>query len=160
VACRQLVEHDAERPDVRAVVRDADLEQFRRQIGQRSCGRVGGGFEGRGRPRLVGSDGQRSRGDAEVEDLCVPVRRDHDVRRFQIAMDDAAFVGVFERVGELDAETQHAQQRRRVRAEVGGQQPALNQFHRDVDVTVRFADVVDRADVRMIQRGGGSGLLQ
>jgi hypothetical protein len=70
-------------------------------------------------------------------------------------MDDAAIVGVLERVGELHAETQHARERRRVRAEVGGQQPAVDQFHRDVDLAVRFAHVVDRADVRMIQRRGG-----
>ena len=75
-------------------------------------------------------------------------------------MDDAAVVGVLERVGELDAEAEHAGERRRVASEVGGQQPALDQLHRDVDLSFGFSHVVDCADVRMIQRGCGSGFVQ
>ena len=75
-------------------------------------------------------------------------------------MDDAAVVGVLERVGELNAEAEHARQFRRIAAEIGREQPALDEVHRDVHLPIRLSHVVDGADVRMIQRGCGLRLVQ
>ena len=44
--------------------------------------------------------------ESEVEDLHDAVRRDHDVRGLQIAMDDAAFVRGFERGGDLSRDAE------------------------------------------------------
>ena len=43
-------------------------------------------------------------GESKVEDLRLTARGDEDVRRFQIAVDDALRVRRFERVGDLHAE--------------------------------------------------------
>src|ERR1700761_3218966 len=64
-------------------------------------------------------------------------------------MDDTAPVRGGERIGDLDAVTQSFFQRKR---SFGG--PALHVFHDEVVV----ADVVERADMWMIEGGDGTGL--
>ena len=54
-------------------------------------------------------------GETEVQDLHATVRRDDDVVALQVAMDDASFVGMGERVSELPAVVHHL---------VGRQRPA------------------------------------
>ena len=73
-------------------------------------------------------------------------------------MHDAFGVGSIERVGDLNAKIEH---------EVGGQRlsvdPVLERlafeiFHGQKGLALLFADIVDGADVGVVQRGGGSGL--
>jgi hypothetical protein len=62
-------------------------------------------------PRLIfanGStaiDGGHDLGETEVEQLCRPVRRDHHIRRFQVAMEEAMRVCFYESAGDLNCET-------------------------------------------------------
>jgi hypothetical protein len=117
---------------------------------------VGGGADDRRRlrgPRGVGGCPR----DAEVHDLHLAGRGEHDVRRLDVAVHDPGGVGHLER-----------------RADVGGQlerplgeQPALvvddvaqratgDELHDDVRDAVRvLAGVVDRHDARRVQRGRG-----
>ena len=58
--------------------------------------------------RAVAADGL---GEAEVEDLHDAVRRDLDVRRLQVAVDDPLLVGGLERVGDLPRDGQRVVER-------------------------------------------------
>ena len=62
------------------------------------------------------------------------------------------------RVGDLDAELEHAVERQRAARELVLQRPAVEQFHDDELLAVVLADVVDRADVRVVERRGDARL--
>jgi hypothetical protein len=59
-----------------------------------------------------------------------------------------------ERVGDLDAEIEHALERQRTTRDFLLQRVAVEQLHHDEGLAVVLADVVNHADVRMIQRRG------
>ena len=109
-------------------------------------------------PRAVGACGLRQ---AEVEHLHRAVRRDLDVRGLQVAVDDALLVRGLERVGNLPRDRQRLGDRRgRVHAAGSAatrdplrERLALDQLEDQAAHAVRLFDAVDRADVRMIQRG-------
>ena len=100
--------------------------------------------------------------DAEVEQLGgPPVRRQQDVGRLHVAMDDTRSVRIAERGGELSPQRQHPLARhppRRRQRDVEGL--AVDQLHRDIGDAVRLAHVVDRGDVGMAQRAGRARLSQ
>ena len=101
------------------------------------------------RPSDVGI-GIQQLGQAEVEQLRRSLRRDHHIGGFQIAMQDAARVRFFERRGDLNRQTDRV---------VRGQR-ALERLALDVlEHQVVRPDVVDLADVRMIERGDRARFL-
>ena len=78
------------------------------------------------------------------------LRVDHDVRRFQIAMDDAGLVRGGEAGGDLAGEQQDARQRQlRLALQQGRQVGALHVLHREVERALDFAQVVDADHVGM-----------
>ncbi len=101
------------------------------------------------------SDGVRRK--AEVEQLDTR-RREHHIPRLQIPMDDAEPVGGFERVGDLGAEAEDLRRRQRAAGQTGRQCLALEQFEHEVVDVMRPANVVQTADVRVVERGNGFGL--
>ena len=77
----------------------------------------------------------------------------HDVARLQIAMDDAGAVRAVERVADLDGDRQRVVDRKPRRpAQPVGERLAFEILHDEVVELAVAADVVDRADVRMVQR--------
>ena len=72
-------------------------------------------------------------------------------------MDHAALVRVGERVGELQAVANDLLGGQGTGGEPRVERLSLDELHRDVGLAVRLADFVDRADVRMVERGGGPG---
>ena len=129
-----LVEHQAERVDVAARRHFAAGELFRGHVGGRT-----------GAQRLA-----RRAGEAEVGDPDLAVAVEHDVRRLQIAMDDAPVVGGGETGADLAREldgavlgeaSDAADQRREILA--------VHVFHRQERVPLVLADVIDAADVGM-----------
>src|ERR1019366_1448850 len=76
-------------------------------------------------------------------DLHCAVRFDFDVRRFEVAVDDTFFVRRFESGGELAGDPEYFVER-----QWAFRRFALDILHHDV---VR-ADIVDLANVRMVQR--------
>ena len=67
-------------------------------------------------------------------------------------MDDSFLVRRLEGVGDLQRDVQRLVERNRAVAQSFGQRRPLDQFHHEEI----GADIVERADVRMIQRGNGS----
>ena len=82
----------------------------------------------------------------EVEELRAGAR-DHDVPRLEIAMDHASAMRAVERLGDLRAVLENIGQRQRAALEPVGERLALEQLHDQIVI----ADVVKRADVRMVE---------
>ena len=96
-------------------------------------------------------------GETEIENFGVAAISDEDVGGLDVAMNDAFRVGGVERVGDLDAEIEEQFQIEGAAVDAMLQGFAIEAFHCDVGVTVGFADIVNRADVGMIERGGSAG---
>ncbi len=75
-------------------------------------------------------------------------------------MDDPLGVRGGERVGDLDRELDRGLDLHRFAADVLLERPALQQLHDDEPPPLPLADVVDRADVRVVERRGGARLAQ
>jgi len=70
-------------------------------------------------------------------------------------MDDAFGVRRIESVGNLGSQVQHLLQRKWLAPDTVLKRYAIQELHDYESKTVLFADVVNRADVRMIECGGG-----
>src|SRR3989449_1624847 len=150
VVAQQLVQQAAHGKEVggRADRRVRDL--LGRHVARRPHDGAGTGELRRLQPR-----------DPEVHDLDAAVRGDAHVRRFDVAVDHAAVVGVRQRREHLDHDIELALERQRVvptddRAQVA----AVHQLHRDEELVLGFAEVVDRDDVGVLQHAGGARLAQ
>ena len=103
----------------------------------------------------AGSDG--CFGQTEVEDLR-PVHGQKDVRRLDVAMHDADTMRGVESIGERDPQINDERRLERSSREPLLHGLALQEFHDQEGVTVAgFSNVVQRADVRMRERGDGLG---
>ncbi len=99
----------------------------------------------------------RHLGEAKIENLGVAARGNENVRRFDVAMDDALRVCGVERVGNLDAQIEHCFDLQRLARDAVPECLSLQQFHGDEGSPIGLVDLVDRADVRVVQRGHGFG---
>ena len=97
--------------------------------------------------------------DAEVEHLRLTARGQHDVVRFDVPMDDAAVVRVAQRIGHLCRDGERLCGRQRAARKRCGECLALDGLHDDEGAALGFADIVDRADVGMIERRRRACLL-
>ncbi len=102
--------------------------------------------------------GGRDLGQAKVEDFGVAAFGDEDVSGLDVAVDDAFGVGGVEGVGNFDGECRGAVHLHRAAGDPVLEGLAFETFHGDEGLAVLFADVVDGADVGMIESGGGLGL--
>ena len=84
----------------------------------------------------------------------------HDVRRLQIAMDDPFLVRRLERLGDLPRNRERLGDRQRPAREAIGKGRALDQFEDQRRHAIDFFESVDRADVRMIERGEEAGFAR
>ena len=82
---------------------------------------------------------------------------DEDIGGLDVAMDDAFGVSGVERVGNVDADFEEAIDFERRAGDDVLERRAFHEFHDDEGAAVVFLNVVDRADVGMVQRGGGAG---
>ena len=157
-----LEHHAAERPDIRALVDVLTARLFRAHVCRgadddaESCAVPGD----RGNRRCRGGCERADRfGQPEVEDLDGPLGCDLDVGRFQITMDDAAIVRRLERLGDLASSRDDLVDRQRTGRQALRERRPLDQFEHERGDVAAFLDAVDRADVRVIQRGERSRLL-
>ena len=87
------------------------------------------------------------------------IRREQDVARLHVAMDQPGGMGGIERRGRLRDQGDGAVRfQSRLRSKEPLEIGALDVPHRDVQDAVGLAGVVDRDDVRMVEAGGDLGL--
>ncbi len=99
-------------------------------------------------------------GQPEVQDLHQPFRRDHDVRRLQVAVDDADRVRLGECVRDLDRITQNVVERQALGGNQLVEAPAGDELHGDEVRALILANLIDMDDVGVIEGRGGAGLLE
>jgi hypothetical protein len=93
---------------------------------------------------------------AEVEQFD-PGFREHHVARLQVAMDDSLTMCALERLGDLNSAGECLIERNLLTREPGGERLALDEFHDEEVGVARFPDVIERADVRMVQLRNDTG---
>ena len=137
-----LGRHVGDSPDHRTLPRDRI--SLRRRIGQRRSSR---------------SSCQWWRGfrQPEIEQLRAGLRQ-HNVPGLKVAMRDAVAVRLVEGAGKLDPVLQHFRGWQRTLFQPRRQRHALHVFHDNEVNPILPPNVVQRADVRMIQAGYGFGL--
>ncbi len=114
-----------------------------------------GGFAGGG-GEIPGAAGKFS--EAEVENFRGAAMDQENIGGLDVAVDDSFGVSGIEAVGDLNAEIQKFADGELFFADASLQGLAFEQFHGDERAALEFADIVDGADVGMIERGGGAGL--
>ena len=155
----QLVEDDAEAEEVGPVVHLLAERLLRAHVGHGAHDEPGLGPGLRLDPAV-----ERGRAldglarEAEVEQLHLPVRRDHGVGGLDVAVDDAARVGLLQRRGHLLPEVDDPVHVERAAREELAQVLALDVLHGDEVRPVVDADVVDVRDVRVVEGRGGARL--
>ena len=173
----ELVEDEAEGEDVGLDAGLAGDELLGRHVGDgAAAGGVGGAGDSLGRADFalvdgaagveLGLVGTEAAGEAEVEDLDEAAVGEHDVGGLEVAVEDAEGVGGGEAVGGLDAG-------REDELEGGGafgdelvEDLAGDVLHDDVGFFAvaafgwGFADVVDGADVGVVDGGGEAGFAE
>jgi hypothetical protein len=98
-------------------------------------------------------------GDSEVDNLGKPVAGHHHVLRFEVAMDDACGMGLGEALCDLMSQLHRAAQRHRVLGQDRSNSVSIDPFRCEVGGVAFAADVVDREDVRVVQRRGRARFL-
>ena len=93
----------------------------------------------------------RELGQAEVEDFGVSAVRDKDVSGLNIAMNDSFGVRGIEGVGDLDSQRDQCFQFHGTPGGAVLQRRAFQKLHGNKRFPILFADVIDSADVGMIQ---------
>ena len=144
VAGDDLVQHRPETENVRARIDRLALRLLGRHVSRRPHYRA---FD---RACRLGIRRRCQLGQPEVEQFCRPARGDQDVSGLQIPMKDSTPVRLVERTGNLDRHPHRLLDRQRP-LDCG----AVDVLHHQV---VR-ADVMQRADMRMIQCGNGARFL-
>ena len=145
---QQLVEHDAEGPDVGLAARHLAAGLLGAHVGGGAHHRVRFGDGGR-----VVRSGLDRLGEAEVQHLHAAVRRHLDVGGLQIAVDDALVVRGLQRLGDLERKRQRFGDGQRASEQTVGERLALHQLqHQHARVLPRL-HAVDGGDVGVVQRG-------
>ena len=155
-ARHHLVHHDAEREEVAARVDGLAEQLLRRHVRQRSESHP---FARQLRLRsLGGGSGRQTLGEPEVEDLHFVSRRQNDVAALDVAVEDPRSVRLFQRRGDLPGDRDHLERRQRTLGEDRVERASLHELHYDEMPPGHFHEVIDRADVGMVQGGRGHRL--
>jgi hypothetical protein len=92
---------------------------------------------------------------SEIENLGVPALGHEDVRRLDVAVDDASGVSGVERVGDVDGDGEKNVRFQRTPGDAVLQGQPVEKFHGDERFAVLLVNFVDGADVGMVQSRGG-----
>ena len=113
-------------------------------------------FGGVGGHRVSGGAGIREDFcQTEVENFGVSALGDKNICGFDVAMNDPFCVGGFQSVGYLLSQRQNIFQWHRLATEQLPKRFTFQILHGDERTAVLFTDVVNGANIRVIQRGGG-----
>ncbi len=145
-----LVQHNPERINVAGLSKLLAHPLFGRHVGGRSEDPAGGSEVFRGLDHL---------GNAEIGEQAVATPVDQDVAGFDVPMDQTLGVGIVQRVADLGDDGADLSRRQGKPLEQIGQGPGLHQRHDQEGVSIGLAEVMNRKDVRMLERGDDPGLL-
>lgn len=156
VAAQHFIEDETEGKNVGASVVGLLEQDFGSHVGGSAAG---GGHGLHAFCGVVGIAVPGAAGYAEVENLHAVARGEHDVFGFDVAVNDAFFVGGLQSVAALSGDGEKF---------VGGDGPfeamaegfAFDELHHDPEFTGVFDDVVDGTDVWVIERGGTLGFFE
>jgi hypothetical protein len=96
-------------------------------------------------------------GQAEVQQLHLPIHTDDDIGWFQITMNDAAFMGGLEPLGDLQRDLEGVLDCDRTPFHPHRKILALGQLHDQETLTSGLLEAVDGSDVGVLERGQGPG---
>ena len=151
-ARHHAVEHDAQGPKIRAPVDLGLLDLLGRDIR----------YGAHGQARRGDFRSLRQTSDAEIQDANQAFRpgrlRDHQVRWFDVAMDDLLAVRRGQAPANLDGDLDRHVDLQRAVMKLLGERLPVEISHRNKGPAGGLVNVVNRADVGMIERGRGLGL--
>ncbi len=161
---QQLVDQRAQGEDVGAGVHLLAAGLLRGHVGQcpgqRAARRARPGPAGPGGGQVV--EGRAARGQAEVEHLDPAAAGDHHVRRLDVAVHEAARVGLGQGLGHLRGQVEDALELKRRRLGQLRQRAARHVLHGDEALralaAVQLVDLVDHRDVGVVEGRGRPGL--
>ena len=145
-----LVDDGAGGEDVRSMVHGLAAELLGRQILRRADDQAL-----LRQPRVDGFGGTDVARQAEIEQLHA-VAREEDVGRLEVPVDQAAFVHRRQRLDDGQRNRRGFVEGKGAAHEAIGERLAIEQLHHEVVHAVLVPDVVDGADVRVVQRGDGA----
>ena len=157
---RHLVQHCAKRKQITARVQFLRPRLFRRHVSHRTQRGTGTGqvFHVLGTGHLARSgDACNDLGKTEIKDLGVAALGDKNIRRLDVAMNDALCMRGVERIGDFDGQCENLVYFQRTAGDAMLQRHAIEKFHGNEGFAVLVVNFVDRADIGMIQRGGRLG---
>ncbi len=155
-----FIEHRSEGKNVRAAVRFLPLELLGGHVLKRA---EDGAFRGQGsllsgQRRVTGTRTSLCEfGEAGIQELR-PRLGEHDVAGLEIPMHHTLPVGFVQRIRNFDGVAKRLVERQCAFLQAVRQSLAFDVLHHHEVDAVLAADVVERADVRMIQTGDGTGL--
>ena len=97
---------------------------------------------------------------SEIHDDGTAFGGDHDIGRFDVAMDGAVVVGFLEPLGHLDAKVNQSVDVERALPDQRRQLAAFEIGHGDEGLPVDLVDLIDGANVGVIQRRRRAGLAK
>ncbi len=164
-AGRHFIEHNSEREEIRPGIELFSAGLLGGHVGDRAHGasrageKIGSGLRA-GLQRAVARLGRFLRhgelGEAKVQNFRRAARDQEDVRGLDVAMDDAFGVRGVQAIGDLDGHVKKIGQGQGLAGDAVFQGLAFEQLHRDEGAPFKFANVVDGADIGMVQRGSGA----
>ena len=98
-------------------------------------------------------------GQPEIHDLGLAALGDHDVGALDVPVNDPLLMGFFQALRDLDRDIESFFERKRASSDLLPEVFPLDILHDDERLAFAFIDFMDRADVRVGQRGGRAGLL-
>ncbi len=93
----------------------------------------------------------------KIKNLCVIALRHKNVGRLDVPVNDSLSVRGVQCISNLNPELQQFFDVQRFARDALLQRVALQQFHHDVGLAILLANLMNRADVGMVQRRGGPG---
>jgi len=153
-----FVEHRSEGKLVRTKIDFAAGHLLRRHVADGAHHRSMLGDSG-GRIRTPGVVELKKFRQTEIQHLGRTVARNHQVLRLEIAMNDANLVRFGETVGNLRRDCDRLAKWNRARGEQRTHRFSIHQFHCDIARAVYVSEFINRHNVRVIKRAGGTGFL-
>jgi len=158
----RFVQYGSEREQVGASIEFLPFDLFRGHVGDGAKRRTGAGQV---LLRLYGGCAhanalrfQRDFRQPEIENLRLTSIRNEDVRWLDVSMDDALRMCCIERVGNLDAEIEHRFDLQRFSSDLVLEGLTFEVLHSDEGPSFIFPNVVNRADIRVIECRGSTSL--